>query len=272
MIKVSIIVIAIYVLLKIFSNKIENYFEYSLSDEKKVQKYISNHFHEYDDVREEVHKIINNGLKNKLKKYKSQINKTFFSTDSLYIFNSSRNKFYSTLNSINSINASGSSDLVQGLYGVKIQDQWLIFLGGNLIAMRGGYKYDKYEPFTWDEISFMAHEQMFGKYLSFDWKRKLSINQDLVDKYVDPWNIGGTSVSEEGTEKERFLRLWEFENSQTLDSTEIAQIKEDLEAGNNKPKDPIKKVTWWDRLWGEEVPIFETDEWKEHIKSKNQGK
>jgi hypothetical protein len=113
---------------------------------------------------------------------------------------------------------------------------------------------------------------MFGKYLSFDWKRKLSINQDLVDKYVDPWNIGGTSVSEEGTEKERFLRLWEFENSQTLDSTEIAQIKEDLEAGNNKPKDPIKKVTWWDRLWGEEVPIFETDEWKEHIKSKNQGK
>ncbi|MBK8627445.1 MAG: hypothetical protein IPN86_18320 [Saprospiraceae bacterium] len=272
MIKVSIIVIAIYVLLKIFSNKIENYFEYSLSGEKKVQQYISTHFHEYDDVREEVHKIINNGLQNKLMKYKSQINKTFFSTDSLYIFNPSRNKFYTTLNSINSINASGSSDLVQGLYGVKIQDQWYIFFGGNLIAMRGGYKYDKYEPFTWDEISFMAHEQMFGKYLSFDWKGKLSINHELIDKEVNPWDLGGTSVSEEGTETERFLRIWEFKNSQIIDSLQIAQIKEDLEAGKNKPKDPIKKVTWWNKLWGEEVPIFETDEWKEYIKSKNQRK
>lgn len=241
-------------------------------NELVIQDFIIDNFEEYRHVHDTLNNIIENRVKMKLKSAKSLISKTSFRVDNLIIFNNDKTKLYTTLNSINPINAIGSSDLIQSLYGVKIEGKWYVFLGANLIALRDGYKYNKYEPFTWDEISYMAHEQMFGRYISILDNGILNPKIDIVEKYVDPEYIGGSSISQDGTEKERFLRLWEFENSQTLDSTEIAQIKEDLEAGNNKHRDPIKKVTWWDRLWGKEVPIFETDEWKEYIKSKNQGK
>ena len=136
--------------------------------------------------------------------------------------------------------------------------------------MRDGYKYNKYEPFTWDEISFMAHEQMFGRYISIDKNGSLSINHDQFDKDTGVRELTGKIPGEYTTPDDAFISLNEYYESQTLDSTEIAQIKEDLEAGKNKPKDPIKTVTWWDKLWGEQEPIFETDEWKAYIKSKNQ--
>ncbi|MBK8888125.1 MAG: hypothetical protein IPN46_16940, partial [Saprospiraceae bacterium] len=98
------------------------------------------------------------------------------------------------------------------------------------------------------------------------------INTEVVENEINPSYLIGTQISNEGTDDERFIRLWNYKNSQILDSTEIAQIKEDLEAGKDKPKDPIKKVTWWDRLWGKEIPIFETDEWKAYVKCKNQVK
>ncbi len=234
-----------------------------------IQNFISKNFNNYSNIHAEIENLIFIRIKNFNKTVTGQLFRQY-KVDNLLVFNNDTTKLYTTINSKAGINEIGSSDLIQSLYGVKIDGKWLVFIGHqNLIAMRDGYKYNKYEPFTWDEISFMAHEQMFGKYLSFDWKGKLSINKNMVDKEVNPWDLGGTSVSEEGTETERFLRIWEFKNSQIIDSLRIAQIKEDLDAGKNKPKDPIKKVAWWDRLWGKEIPIFETDEWKEYIKSKS---
>ena len=241
-------------------------------NELVIQDFINDNFNDYKHVHDTLNDIIEYRVKMKVKSAKSLISKTGIQVDNLIIFNKNKTKLYTTLNSINPINAIGSSDLIQSLYGVKIEGKWYVFLGANLIALRDGYKYNKYEPFTWEEISFMAHEQMFGRYISISRDGKMITESDMVEKYVNPEHIGGSSISQEGTEKERFLRLWEFEYSQTLDSTEIAQIKEDIEAGKNKPRDPIKKVTWWDRLWGEEIPIFEIDEWKAYVKCKNQVK
>jgi hypothetical protein len=241
-------------------------------NELVIQDFIRDNFEEYRHVHDTLNDIIENRVKMNFKSAKSLISKTGFNVDKLIIFNKDKTKLYTTVNSINHINAIGSSDLIQSLYSVKIEGKWYVFLGANLIAMRDDYKYNKYEPFTWDEISFMAHQQMFSRYISITDNGKLIPKSDNVEKYVDPEHIGGSSISQEGTEKERFIRLWEFENSQILDSTEIAQMKAEIEAGKDKPKDPTKKVTWWDRLWGKEVPIFETDEWREYIKSKNQRK
>ena len=135
--------------------------------------------------------------------------------------------------------------------------------------MRDGYKYNKYEPFTWEEISFMAHEQMFDRYISIDKSGSLIINYDQLDKDTGVRELTGKIPGEYTTPDDAFISLNEYYETQTLDSTEIAQIKEDIEAGKNKPRDPIKKVTWWDRVWGKEIPIFETDEWNEYVKSKS---
>ncbi len=243
-------------------------------NELVIQDFIKDNFNDYKHVHDTLNNIIENRVKMKFKSAKSLISKTGFNVDKLIILNKDKTKLYTTVNSINSIKAIGSSDLIQSLYGVKIDGRWYVFIGHqNLIAMRDSYKYDKYEPFTWDEISFMAHEQMFGRYISIDKSGSLIIDYGQLDKDTGVRELTGKIPGEYTTPDDAFISFnAEYYESQTLDSIEIAQIKEDLEAGKNKPKDPIKKLTWWDRLRGKEVPIFETDEWKEYIRSKNQGK
>ena len=238
-----------------------------LQKHKLISEYVSNNFNKYDDVYKEVNETIKFLIDSNQKRIIDQIGHDY-RIDRLIIFNKEYSKFYTTINT-NFKEYNGSNDLIQSLYGVKIEGKWYVFFGANLIAMRDGYKYNKYEPFTWEELSYVAHEQMFGRFLSYVKDGNLKINTEVVENEINPSYLIGTQISNEGTDDERFIRLWNYKNSQTLDSTEIAQIKEDLEAGKDKPKDPIKKVTWWDRLWGKEIPIFETDEWNEYIKSKS---
>jgi len=235
-----------------------------------IQRYIEQNERTQENIYNEISSHIQRMKKDSLKSmllnfiHESKI-------DNLIIFNKEQTKFYTTLNTSAKIYSHSTSDLIQSLYGVKIDGKWLVFIGHqNLIAMRDGYKYNKYEPFTWDEISFMAHEQMFGRYISIDKSGSLIINYDQLDKDTGVRELTGKIPGEYTTPEDAFISFnAEYYESQTLDSIEISQIKEDIEAGKNKPKDPIKKVAWWDRLWGKEIPIFETDEWKEYIKSKS---
>ena len=241
--------------------------------EISIQRYIEQNERTQENIYNEISSHIQRMKKDSLKSmllnfiHESKI-------DNLIIFNKEQTKFYTTLNTSAKIYSHSTSDLIQSLYGVKIDGKWLVFIGHqNLIAMRDGYKYNKYEPFTWDEISFMAHEQMFGRYISIDKSGSLIINYDQLDKDTGVRELTGKIPGEYTTPEDAFISFnAEYYESQTLDSTEIAQIKEDIEAGKKKPKDPIKKVAWWDRLWGKEIPIFETDEWKAYVKCKNQVK
>jgi hypothetical protein len=243
-----------------------------LEKEIIIQNFISNNFNTYGNIHAEIENSIKNKIKNLNKSTIAQIIRKY-RVDNLLVLNKDSTKLYTTINTKTDINAIGSSDLIQSLYAVKIDGKWLVFIGHqNLIAMRDDYKYNKYEPFTWDEISYMAHEQMFGRYISIDKSGSLIINYDQLDKDTGVRELTGKIPGEYSTPDDAFISLNEYYESQTLDSLEIAQIKEDIEAGKNKPKDPIKRLTWWDKLWGAQEPIFETDEWKEYIKSKSSKK
>jgi hypothetical protein len=140
--------------------------------------------------------------------------------------------------------------------------------GANLVALRAGYKYEKYEPFTWKELSYVAHEQMFRRFVSLDNKGNLLIHHDKIDAYIDPWNIGGTRITHEGSENERFLRLYEAKQSKIIDSTHLAQIYADIEAGKDKEREPVQKPGWVQRKLGIGVPIFESKAWKKHLEER----
>lgn len=242
------------------------------SKEIIIQSYIKDNFINYEANYDTLQSIIETRVKLKQKSCFFLFATVGYKVDELIVFNKDRTKLYTTLNSLYSSTAIGSSDLIQSLYGVKIDGEWHVYLGANLIAMRVGYKYDKYEPFTWDEISFMAHEQMFGRFIGFDWRGNLELKSEMVDKYVDPENIGGASISQDGTEEERFIRLTEFESSQIIDSLEYQQLLDEVNHPEPKIKDPIVRLTWWDKLWGAKEPIFETDEWKEFVTNKSKKK
>jgi len=235
-----------------------------------VQKYTQENFKDYIEIYNIISNLVDNGVNLNINSYRAQLFHEY-QVDSLFILNENKTKFYTTLNT-NFKEYGGSNDYIQSLYGVKIDGKWLLFLGANLIALRESYKYNKYEPFSWDEISYVAHEQMFGRFLSIDSDNNLSINSHLVETEINPWYLAGAHISDEGTDDERFIRLWNYENSQTLDSLEIAQIKQDITEKKVKLYEPVKRLTWWDKLWGAQDPIFETDEWKEYIKSKSSKK
>jgi len=242
-----------------------------LSKEVIIQKNIELKFEKYKSVYLQMTNEIQTKISNRNKSVITQLFSDFM-IDKLIVFNSDSTKLFTTINTLKRNNTKISSDLIQSLYGVKIDGKWLLFLGANLIALRESYKNNKYEPFSWDEISYVAHEQMFGRFLSIDSDNNLSINSHLVETEINPWYLAGAHISDEGTDDERFIRLWNYENSQTLDSLEIAQIKQDITETKVKLYEPIKRLTWWDKLWGAQDPIFETDEWKEYIKSKSSKK
>src|SRR5690606_12532150 len=153
---------------------------------------------------------------------------------------------------------------------VKIGGKWHVYLGNqNLIAMRDGYKTDKYEPFTWEELSYVAHEQMFVSFIEFNKNGDLVVRPDLVEKLINPKDVCGRDYINEKTEEEGFVKCSHDRHSKKIDSTEYQQLLEEINNPELKEREPVKKFTWWDKLRGVEEPVFDTKEWKEYIAGKN---
>ncbi len=236
--------------------------------EQSVQEYVRKNWSSYSSIYLEITKEIS-------KMKKENISSTLLNTlldskvDSLIVFNKNRDKLYTTLNSLSKPWEGGSSDLIQSLYGVKIEGKWHIYVGQyNLIAMRDGYKYDIYEPFTWEELSYMAHEQLFGRFIIFK-DNGIAINYKRLDEETSVRSLTGKTLDEVESESAAFIELTEYYNSRKIDSTQLERMKEDMVKGKQKPKLSYQpKVTWWDKLWGAEEPIFETKEWKEYLRQK----
>lgn len=235
-----------------------------------ISKYVSQNFDQYSTIHSEVNEIIKEMIKYKQKSIIDQIGHDY-QIDSLMIFTKDQTKLYTTINT-NFKEYRGSNDMVQSLYGVKIGGKWHVYLGNqNLIAMRDGYKTNKYEPFTWEELSYVAHEQMFGRYLIYS-ESELTINYQNLEHDTSVRSLTGKNLEEVESEEAAFIELTEYYNSKKLDSTEYQQLLNEINNPEPKERDPIKKLTWWDKLWGEEVPVFDSKEWKEYIANKNKGK
>lgn len=242
-----------------------------LVKEKAINSHINNSFKIYSNIYNELNDIINERANAHIKWYVEKLFRKW-QVDSLIVFNKDKTKLYTTLNTITNPLEGGSSDLVQSLYGVKIKGKWHLYLGNqNLIAMRGGYKTNKYEPFTWEELSYVAHEQMFGSYLVFDKNGKFISSPDIVDKLVNPKDVCGRDYIN-GTEEEGFAKCTIDRNTKKIDSLEYQELVNELKNPTPKEKDFIKKVSWWDNLWGAEERIFDSKEWKEFVADKHKSK
>lgn len=245
---------------------------YKLKMETGIQKYILENFNNYKSIHNEIEDMIDFNIKS------LQVNTTGlmfrqYGVDKFIIFNNDSTKLYTTVNAIAGIHEIGSSDLVKSLFGVKIEGKWYIYLGQyNLIALREGYKYNKYEPFTWDELSYVAHEQMFGRYVSLDWKGNLKVDVEKLEADVNPRHMCGTDFMNEETPEIGLIKCYDDLISKKIDSTQLAQIKEDMIAGKDKIKDPVEGPTIAQKYLGIGVPIFESKAWKKFIQSKNQKK
>jgi hypothetical protein len=108
---------------------------------------------------------------------------------------------------------------------------------------------------------------MFGRFISFE-NNRIIIYEDHIDKVIVTSYWGSTFNYEEKTDEEKFLRLSKESQTKIIDSLQYQQLLDELNNPSPKEREPIKKITWWDKLWGAKEPIFETKEWKEYLADK----
>ncbi|HRG20827.1 MAG TPA: hypothetical protein PLQ57_07340 [Saprospiraceae bacterium] len=229
-----------------------------------MDEYAKNNFKSYESVYHELQSKIDDMVRRHVHSSRGQIGNEY-RIDSFIAFNSERNKLFTTLNTKN-MNISSSSDLVQDLYGVKIDDNWLLFFGYNLIAQREGYKKDVSKVFTWDELSYVAREQMFPQFIGFDENSNIIISDNAFNKHVKADVIGGSRVSPEGSEDEKFLRLWNYEQAEILDSFEYKELAENDTVEINSPLYHIDKRDKQSYFFN--TLIFDSHEWKDYVKER----
>ncbi len=141
-----------------------------------------------------------------------------------------------------------------------------MFFGYNLIAQREGYKKDVSKVFTWDELSYVAREQMFPQFIGFDENSNIIISDNAFIKHVKADVIGGSRVSPEGSEDEKFLRLWNYKQSVLLDSLEFKELAEKDSVKIDNPLYQIDKPENQSYLFN--TLIFDSKEWKEYLHKK----
>jgi hypothetical protein len=239
-----------------------------LKIEKKIQAYIAQNFEQYESIHQILIEEIEQGKKKFLYATMGQLYREY-KVDNLIVFNEDNTKLFTTVNTIKDDGSSGSSDKIQSLYGVKIDGRWYVYLGKyNLVALRAGYKYDKYEPFTWEELSYVAHEQMFRRYISLDRKGNLVIDYEQLEADTDVQAITGKHPSMVESEEKEYIDLYYHYQNKIIDSTHLTQIYADIEAGKDKEREPVQKPGWVQQKLGIGVPIFESKAWKRHLEER----
>ncbi|HMT00287.1 MAG TPA: hypothetical protein PKA12_16155 [Saprospiraceae bacterium] len=229
-----------------------------------MDEYVKINFKSYESLYHELHYKIDEMVGRHVHSIRGQIGNEY-RIDSFIAFNSERNKLFTTLNTKN-MNINSYSDLVQNLYGVKIDNKWLLFFSYNLIAQREGYKKDVSKVFTWDELSYVAREQMFPQFIGFDENSNIIISDNAFIKHVKADVIGGSRVSPEGSEDEKFLRLWNYKQSVLLDSLEFKELAEKDSVKIDNPLYQIDKPENQSYLFN--TLIFDSKEWKEYLHKK----
>lgn len=185
--------------------------------------------------------------------------------DNLIILSSDSTRLFATMmRQKKTVPADGLEDIG----GAKINGKWYFFFGSSTVIDRASYQDSIYSPMTFDELSYLARENMSGAFFQ-DENGDVKVRETFFDFMDDPngWGLPPESTRTDidslivaGNKKMRQYKI---------DPAEIEQIKAEM-AKSVRPKEPIPDLKWYEKIFPKEKKLFETDEWKEYVKSKNQ--
>ncbi len=226
--------------------------------------FVENNFEKYNNVYYEANDWVNEMIEKRKKTVTSLIYYPNYKMDKLILFNESRTKCISTINiSSYPTNKSASADKIKRFQGVKIDGNWLFFMGANLVLPRDYYKYDMYAPLSFEELSYLARKEFLLPFCKIE-NGQLIENHEAIDKYV---RIQKGLKFPEGETDENWIINYQNKTKDTIPQAEIEKAKRKI-SGLEKPRSyEIKKLSWWDKLKGKKPPLFERDEWKNRDKN-----
>jgi len=182
--------------------------------------------------------------------------------DSMVIFNSDSSRLFAYV-----MNKGRKSDYHYDLAGAKINGKWYFFFGSSTVIDRASYQDSIYSPLTFDELSYLARENLSGAFYK-DENGEVKVKESFFDFMDDPkgWGLppGSTRKDIDSLIVAGNKEMYTYK----IDPLEIEQIKADM-AKSVRPKEPIPDLKWYEKIFPKKKKLFETDEWKEYVKSKS---
>jgi hypothetical protein len=162
------------------------------------------------------------------------------------------------------------SDYLYDLAGAKINGKWYFFFGSSTVIDRASYQDSIYSPLTFDELSYLARENLSGAFYK-DENGEVKVKESFFD-FMDDKKGWGLPPGSTRKDIDSLIVAGNKEmHTYKIDPLEIEQIKADM-AKSVRPKEPIPDMKWYEKIFPKKKKLFETDEWKEYVKNKNQEK
>jgi hypothetical protein len=215
-----------------------------------VCSYSKDSFNKYSLVYTQANDSINNWLQDSL-----SITLSFFlnpwKLDSAICFNSDSTRLFTTLNRQQKGHKDGNSDNINELGGALIQGRWYFMLGASWPIVREYYQDSIYAPLTYEELSTIAHKEVFPNHSIDPVTGKYIFNEAFFEAtFFEPFDdICKNNPNRKACCDSVWVAHSKKQKNQKLDPTELAQIKREMETSVRPYYEPYAPRTWWQRVW-----------------------
>ena len=231
----------------------------------KIEIPYYNNFKNISKTYNEIGDTLNHWINDSLLATKKIFFAKKWTIDSMVIFNSDSSRLFAYV-----MNKGRKSDYHYDLAGAKINGKWYFFFGSSTVIDRASYQDSIYSPLTFDELSYLARENLSGAFYK-DENGEVKVKESFFD-FMDDTNGWGLPPGSTTKDIDSLIVAGNKEmHTHKIDPLEIEQIKADM-AKSVRPKEPIPDMAWYEKIFPKKKKLFETDEWKEYIKSKSSKK
>lgn len=234
-------------------------------------EYIKKNFNECKEIFNLIKDTINTWKTDSLLAVEFLFTRPQYHIDSLIVLNSDTTRFIGSYINID-IKNNSIFDYIDDLGGARIEGKWYFFFGIHTVIDRATYQDSIYSPLTFDELSYLARQNLSGAFVK-DENGDVKVRESFFDFMDDPkgWGLppGSTRKDIDSVIVARNKEM----HTRKIDPIRIKQELAEM-AKSVRPNEPVKpELSWYEKIVKprKKDKLFESDEWKEYVKSKNQG-
>jgi hypothetical protein len=190
--------------------------------------------------------------------------------DSSIVFNIDSNLIYTTVNTKLSGFKSATIDDISDLGGAKINGKWyFFFMNVSMPVERALYQDSIYAPYTFNELSYIAHKHRFSQVVDWSADGKYKVKEAYFIKNF--YNAISKDCMPAQSNRHCFdsivVKLNKDYYTHKLSKEEINEISKAM-SESLRPPEPKIETSFWEKIFGREKKLFESKEWKKYLKKK----
>lgn len=227
--------------------------------------FLDRHYHNYEALRSQAIDSIQSYVDDSLRYVAFLVHYPPWQLDSIFIFNTDSTRFYTKLHYQSEKLLTAKLDCTIDFGGAYIKNRWYFFQMGTVTYVpRGEYHHDPYEPLTFEELSYIAWRRAIPGLIYGRRDGSIATDHKAIDRMLCETGrricpdketacvCNDSMTIAQNTHRRKFK----------LDKEDILRIQEDIQASKKPYVPPHKELTAWDRLWGKEEKLFDSEAWK----------